>query len=461
MFNPTATQTPATTHRATADSAASSLARGLASFIAPEGDVIQATLTGLPELRGGQLCFRPSRQAGLPDEFEVKIHYQLKFSAPKSRLGLDITPAEYQAMQETNTDAQLSEDFHRHLTIRLFADIPPVRPIFQEVPFAPRQITTPLAITAPAAATSAIPPERASLHARFKSACARAGERLVCFFTPKTPPKPSREPTFSELMEKGDLNFYSAGIAKPAFQQALEKATTTSEIVLALEGLIALMARGYDYIQRFEINEARKKARLAEYETSIHTYVNQLPDHYWLYSEPIQNLTARLIQIRDHLKAGDISAAYESYTPIDFPRLLIFQYIAPHLLVWVRQFAIIFNALGKEERLQDLTYAGPIGATIAYTQKILIEHYPQLAVYFNEHTVQPFKALTDECYEIGERVREKSYETGERIRRTSSKPWIQYPKLPTQPPAACSSAPLLHPEGLSGSRLRSSFFTAK
>ncbi len=181
MFNPTATQTPATTHRATADSAASSLARGLASFIAPEDDVIQVTLTGTPYLRAGQLFFEPSSEADLYDRFEVRIHYQLQFSAPKVRLGLDITPAEYQAMQKTNTDAELSEDFHRYLTIRLFTEIPPVRPVFKDVPFAPRQITTPLAITAPVA-PSATPP--ASLHERFKSGCVRAGARLVCFFTP-------------------------------------------------------------------------------------------------------------------------------------------------------------------------------------------------------------------------------------------------------------------------------------
>ncbi len=248
---------------------------------------------------------------------------------------------------------------HNPLSLHLFTEVLPVRPIFEAIPPSPRRVT--LSPTPPK-------PPMAANHNTF-------------FFTP---PKP---PTFSELLQAGYQNLTDEYDAHRAFQEALKKAATEAEIIQALTGLIDAAGIAYNLLEDFEGNEERRKAGLAEHITRIHAYINQLPEHYWQQSQPIQALTTQLSHISALLEKNDIQSAYADYKKLSFSPFIY--YAAPHLVIWAKQFAIIFTALFPEQEGS----ASDINATLTHTQKILTAHYPMLATYFDQHTVQPFYEL--------------------------------------------------------------------
>ncbi len=357
-----------------------------AAIIRPES--VFAGAVGLPVLCSPDpvVRFVPATTDGIPDILTLTPVYELLHTAPAEY----IPPDELEVMQASRPDVNLSENLLHRLTIHLFTAVPPVRAVFPDTPLNPWRPAPPLLAIMPPPVTTTQPPTPPPLTLK-----QRFHAQFACLFAPKVkvvvPPK---DPTFDELMDKGRRTI-GHGDAFIFFKQALQKAVTPQEATRALEELILDAARQLENA-RYESNkEVREKKRTKSLE-EIHTYVNQLPDHYWLYSKAIRQDETGIREIMALLKKNRVDDAYERSKALKRTSFIL--YAAPHLMALRKQFLIIFNILRRPRELTKGIYTVRAGTTIAGSQDIFIAYYPELAAYFDQWTVQPFKKLTDEWY---------------------------------------------------------------
>lgn len=365
----------------------------------------------------------------MPDILTLTPTYELQHTASAEY----IPPDELERIQADHPDVTLSGNLLHRLTIHLFTAVPPVRAVFSDAPLNPWRPAPPsLAIMPPPVTTQPPTPPPLTRGQRLLAQC-------VCFFAPKVvvvvPPK---ELTFSELMDKGRRTI-GDGDAFIFFKQALQKATTPQEATCALEELILDAARG----MRRANGESNKEVRKKKFDKSleeIHTYVNQLPDRYWLYSETIRKVEIQLQTVTDLLKQNHVDEAYAHNQAIRFSRFIA--YAAPHLMAWGKQFLTIFNILRRPRQLTKSIYTVYARDTIAGSQDIFIAYYPELAAYFNQWTVQPFKKLTDEWYNTQKAAWQRIGKDGpSRPMRYPTFPPTDTPTAQTDITAAAPSSP--------------------
>lgn len=365
-----------------------------------------AIQTGVPAILQSNISFSPATETEQHDTFSLNLIYELRHTEPTLRPDL-YTPEQLEQLAREIPELNLSENLRRHLSIRVFASLPPKRPHY---PNAPADILRPPhpAVAVPITASP-------SLFGRL--------------FSTNRPHPP--EATINDLVSQGVANAVGNPIESvmPLFNKAFEKAKNNTDITYILEKLILVHVAKYKALA-MEFNRrtrTKDKEELDGLLMTIHRYVNELPDQYWLLSESISTLQSDLVRIAKMIEQNQIKQAFLYYKAITVPPYI--EYMAPYLIAWQQQFLIVFTIFKMvthpEHFFFEFSYPTDIARRIRQVQEFLIGNgYTVEARYFDRETVQPFKALTDEWYTV-EEVARKNFGS-----KKDPDPRLLYPILP-------------------------------
>src|SRR3990167_468856 len=299
-----------------------------------------------------------------------------------------------------------------------------------------------LAITAP-------PPRTQSSSFQFIKA------RLSSFFSCLKPPKPA-EPrprlSFGETMK-----ILQRG-SNTDLLQALGDATTSQEIVDVLERLIENMALDNAFWKRDRfIGDGFKEGTIKFGLKMIHTWVNQLPENYEKLSATVHIMEMRLRHFSKLLQRKSFEAAKYYYEDHLETLPFFIEYACPSLLVWRDHLLKVLQLADPSTYRKAGDYSN-FNRFISWFQEKFISDYPSLAVYFDQHTIQPLTKLEIEnfCFHrrlvhlnqgVILRTQENTSEKKEEARKEQKDqydPTTAFPLLPAHlkqlNPMACSSA---------------------